>query len=207
MGVVYEAFDRKRGQRICVKTAKLGFRRALSPELEGALKVRHPNICVVNEIHTAQTPGGEVDFLTMEFLEGETLSTHLALHGRLSPGGRPHRRTTTLRRRDGSPSQRHHPSRPEERQCDAMPCLGRQPARCDHRFRTSGRDLGFRRRSWHATLHGAGIVARGDLPPREAIFTPSAWSSTNCPPAWGRARTPRRPLLMSRDWTPVGIGP
>jgi tetratricopeptide (TPR) repeat protein len=85
MGVVYEAFDRKRSQRICVKTAKLGFRRALSPELEGALKVRHPNICVVNEIHTAQTPGGEVDFLTMEFLEGETLSTHLALHGRLSP--------------------------------------------------------------------------------------------------------------------------
>jgi serine/threonine protein kinase/tetratricopeptide (TPR) repeat protein len=85
MGVVYEAFDRKRKQRICVKTAKLGFRRALSPELEGALKVRHPNICVVNEIHTAQTPGGDVDFLTMEFLEGETLSEHLAAHGRLSP--------------------------------------------------------------------------------------------------------------------------
>jgi serine/threonine protein kinase/Flp pilus assembly protein TadD len=85
MGVVYEAFDRKRNQRMCIKTAKLGFRRALSPELEGALKVRHPNICVVNEIHTAQTPGGEVDFLTMEFLEGEPLSAHLAAHGRLSP--------------------------------------------------------------------------------------------------------------------------
>jgi serine/threonine protein kinase/tetratricopeptide (TPR) repeat protein len=85
MGVVYEAFDRKRGQRICVKTAKLGFWRALSPELEGALKVRHPNICVVNEIHTAQTPGGEVDFLTMEFLEGVTLSAYLADHGRFSP--------------------------------------------------------------------------------------------------------------------------
>jgi serine/threonine protein kinase/Tfp pilus assembly protein PilF len=85
MGVVYEAFDRKRGQRICVKTAKLGFRQSLSPELEGALKVRHPNICVVNEIHTAQTPGGEVDFLTMEFLEGVTLSAYLAEYGRLSP--------------------------------------------------------------------------------------------------------------------------
>ncbi|MCU1235352.1 MAG: serine/threonine protein kinase with repeat [Candidatus Solibacter sp.] len=84
MGVVYEAFDRKRNQRICIKTAKLGFRRALPPELEGALRVRHPNICMVNEIHTAQTPGGEVDFLTMEFLEGETLSRHLASHGRLS---------------------------------------------------------------------------------------------------------------------------
>src|SRR4051794_13672288 len=85
MGVVYEAFDRKRSQRICVKTAKLGFRRVLSPELEGALKVRHPNICVVNEIHTAHTPGGDVDFLTMEFVEGETLASHLASHGKLSP--------------------------------------------------------------------------------------------------------------------------
>jgi tetratricopeptide (TPR) repeat protein len=83
MGVVYEAFDRKRRRRICVKTAKVGFRRALPPELEGALRVRHPNICMVNEIHTAQLPGGEVDFLTMEFLEGETLSAYLAAHGKL----------------------------------------------------------------------------------------------------------------------------
>src|SRR5205814_4249151 len=45
----------------------------------------HPNICMVNEIHTAETPSGEVDFLTMEFLEGETLSAHLAAHGKLSP--------------------------------------------------------------------------------------------------------------------------
>src|SRR4051794_10829820 len=47
MGVVYEAFDRKRQHRICIKTAKIGFRRALSPELEGAQRVRHPNICMV----------------------------------------------------------------------------------------------------------------------------------------------------------------
>ena len=85
MGVVYEAFDRKRNQRICIKTAKVGFRRALPPELEGALGVRHPNICRVNEIHTAQTPGGDVDFLTMEFLEGETLASYLATHGKLAP--------------------------------------------------------------------------------------------------------------------------
>ncbi|PYQ26614.1 MAG: hypothetical protein DMF56_23675 [Acidobacteria bacterium] len=78
MGVVYEAFDRKRGQRIAFKSAKLGFRRLLSPELESALKVRHRNICLVNEIHTAETDYGEVDFLTMELLDGPTLHTRLS---------------------------------------------------------------------------------------------------------------------------------
>ncbi len=83
MGIVYEAFDRKRGHRIAIKAAKTGFQRLLSPELEGALKVRHRNICLVNEIHTAQTKRGAVDFLTMEFLEGETLSGRLFEKGRL----------------------------------------------------------------------------------------------------------------------------
>ena len=85
MGVVYESFDRKRKQTIAIKAAKPGFQRLLSPELEGALKVRHPNICLVNEIHTAQTEQGEVDFLTMEFLAGETLSARLSAQGKLGP--------------------------------------------------------------------------------------------------------------------------
>ncbi|MBV9180879.1 MAG: protein kinase, partial [Acidobacteria bacterium] len=84
MGIVYEAFDRKRNQRIAIKSAKPGFHRFLSPELEGALQVRHPNICLVNEIHTAKTDKGEVDFLTMELLQGETLSAHLRAQGKLS---------------------------------------------------------------------------------------------------------------------------
>lgn len=78
MGVVYEGYDRKRKQRIAIKSAKCGFRRLLTPELESALQVRHPNICLVNEIHTAVTPHGEVDFLTMEFLDGAPLSTSLS---------------------------------------------------------------------------------------------------------------------------------
>jgi hypothetical protein len=72
MGIVYEAFDRKRTHRIAIKSAKPGFRSFLSPELENAIRVRHANICLVNEIHTAETAFGEIDFLTMEFLEGET---------------------------------------------------------------------------------------------------------------------------------------
>jgi len=83
MGVVYEAWDTKRQQRIAIKSAKPGFLRLLSPELEQALKVRHPNICLVNEIHTARTDHGEVDFLTMEYLEGETLAARLRSHGKL----------------------------------------------------------------------------------------------------------------------------
>ena len=76
MGVVYEAFDRKRNARIAIKCAKMGFER-LPPELNGALKVRHPNVCLVNEIHVASTALGKLDFLTMEFLDGETLLERL----------------------------------------------------------------------------------------------------------------------------------
>src|SRR5215813_10229130 len=83
MGVVYEAYDRKRQQRIAIKSPKLGFER-LSPELRGALKVRHPNVCLVNEIHTTTTDLGELDFLTMEFLDGETLLSRL-VRGPLEP--------------------------------------------------------------------------------------------------------------------------
>jgi len=84
MGFVYEAFDRKRKQRIAIKAAKPGFGRLLSPELEGCLKVRHPNVCLVNEIHSAPTVSGNIDFLTMELLEGETLSTYLGRKGKLA---------------------------------------------------------------------------------------------------------------------------
>src|SRR5437016_3490401 len=85
MGVVDEGYDRKRRQRIAIKSAKTGFRRLLTPELESALQVRHPNICLVNEIHTAATAQGEVDFLTMEFLEGEPLSDALSSGEKFSP--------------------------------------------------------------------------------------------------------------------------
>ncbi len=83
MGFVYEAFDRKRNQRIAIKAARPGFHRLLSPELQGALQVRHRNVCLVNEIHTTQTAHGDIDFLTMELLEGETLAARLSGGGEL----------------------------------------------------------------------------------------------------------------------------
>ena len=84
MGIVYEAHDRKRDQRIALKFAKAGFQRLLSPELEGALSVRHPNICLVNQIHDTEIDGAVADFIAMEFVDGETLSGHLAQNGKLS---------------------------------------------------------------------------------------------------------------------------
>jgi eukaryotic-like serine/threonine-protein kinase len=81
MACVYEALDRKRNQRIAIKGAKTGFHRLLPSELNGALEVRHWNVCLVNEIHTAQAPDGEIDFLTMELLKGETLSAKVAASG------------------------------------------------------------------------------------------------------------------------------
>ena len=73
MGIVYEAVDEKLDRRIAIKCAKSGFRKRLPPEVRHASEVSHPNVCKIFEIHTARTSSGEVDFVTMEYLDGETL--------------------------------------------------------------------------------------------------------------------------------------
>ena len=78
MGVVYEAEDERLRRRIALKCARSGFRRRLPPEVRHASEISHPNVCRIFEIHTASTSGGEIDFLTMEFLEGETLAARLS---------------------------------------------------------------------------------------------------------------------------------
>ena len=78
MAVVYEAFDKKVGRRIALKCPRLEFRNRLTPEAAKALCVTDANVCRVNEVQTAETDTGAVDFLTMEFLEGETLAARLA---------------------------------------------------------------------------------------------------------------------------------
>jgi serine/threonine protein kinase/Flp pilus assembly protein TadD len=77
MGIVYEAFDEKLRRRIALKSARSGFRKRLPPEVRHASEISHPNVCKIFEIHTASTEDGEVDFITMEFLEGETLAARL----------------------------------------------------------------------------------------------------------------------------------
>jgi serine/threonine protein kinase/Flp pilus assembly protein TadD len=78
MGIVYEAQDERLGRRIALKCAKSGFRKRLPPEVRHASDISHPNVCKIFEIHTASTARGEIDFLTMEFLDGETLSARLS---------------------------------------------------------------------------------------------------------------------------------
>lgn len=82
MGIVYEAMDEKLDRRIAIKCARRGFRKRLPPEVRNAREISHPNVCKIFEFHTADTHLGPVDFITMEFLEGETLAERLR-RGRL----------------------------------------------------------------------------------------------------------------------------
>ena len=77
MGVVYEAVDEKLNRPAAIKCAKVGFGKRLPHEVRNATKISHPNVCKTFEIHTAATKHGEIDFLTMEFIEGETLAERL----------------------------------------------------------------------------------------------------------------------------------
>ena len=92
MGIVYEAHDEKLGRRIALKCARRGYDKRLPHEVRHASQIGHPNVCRIFEIHTASTAHGEIDFFTMEFLDGETL------RARLSRGPLPPREALTIGR-------------------------------------------------------------------------------------------------------------
>ena len=77
MGIVWEAIDGKLDRRVALKCAKAGFGKQLPPEVRNAREISHPNVCRIFEIHTASTIDGEIDFISMEFLEGETLADRI----------------------------------------------------------------------------------------------------------------------------------
>jgi eukaryotic-like serine/threonine-protein kinase len=94
MGEVYEARDVERKVRVALKTIRPEI--ASSPktmarfdkEIDVALRVTHLNVCRVYDRERHRPPEGsgkpEVVFLTMELLEGETLSDRLRRTGRMS---------------------------------------------------------------------------------------------------------------------------
>ena len=84
MGVVYEAVDQKLDRRVAFKCAKLGHHHRLPPEARAAREVSHFNVCKVHELHSLATPWGEMECLSMEFIDGETLSNRIQRAGPLA---------------------------------------------------------------------------------------------------------------------------
>jgi eukaryotic-like serine/threonine-protein kinase len=91
MGAVYEANDVRLRARVALKVirgriatdaaAMERFRR----EVLLARRVSHPNVCHVYELYDATTAAGvPIHFLTMELLDGETLSQRILRQGRLT---------------------------------------------------------------------------------------------------------------------------
>jgi serine/threonine protein kinase len=89
MGLVYEAFDEKLNQRVALKGVKPGYGDHLPPEARAAREVSHFNVCKVHDLHVVSTPLGEMEFLSMEFIDGQTLSEQI---DRLGPVPEPEAR-------------------------------------------------------------------------------------------------------------------
>ncbi|MEI9936175.1 MAG: serine/threonine-protein kinase [Pseudomonadota bacterium] len=91
MGEVYEAFDRDLQERVALKTVtstacdNASAVRRLKAEVQLARRVSHPNVCRIYDFGTHVMPetGAPISFLTMEFVDGETLGQRLRLAGAL----------------------------------------------------------------------------------------------------------------------------
>ena len=90
MGEVYEAFDSELQAAIALKTvrhdlaADARFIERFKREVQRSRAVTHPNVCRVYDLFREPTINhGDVWFLTMELLRGETLSDRLSREGRL----------------------------------------------------------------------------------------------------------------------------
>jgi serine/threonine protein kinase/tetratricopeptide (TPR) repeat protein len=85
MGQVYKAEDTKLGRHVALKLLApesnndTTARRRLLAEAQSASVLNHPNIVTIFAIEEADG----IDFIAMEFVEGETLTAHLALNGAL----------------------------------------------------------------------------------------------------------------------------
>jgi serine/threonine protein kinase len=90
MGEVYEALDRELQERVALKTVTStasddpGAVRRLKAEVQLARRVSHPNVCRIYDFGTHRTStANTLSFLTMEFVEGETLGVRLRREGAL----------------------------------------------------------------------------------------------------------------------------
>jgi eukaryotic-like serine/threonine-protein kinase len=95
MGEVYEADDSLLGERVALKTIRQTIAQdnavigRFKREIQLARKVTHPNVCRIFDVGfhkpaDADGDSGEIAFLTMELLEGETLSSRIRRLGRMT---------------------------------------------------------------------------------------------------------------------------
>jgi serine/threonine protein kinase len=92
MGEVYEAWDFELSERIALKTIRSQIASLSSvidrfkQEVREARGISHINVCRVYEVFSHQQATGEhIWFLTMELLEGRTITETLRRHGPLKP--------------------------------------------------------------------------------------------------------------------------
>jgi serine/threonine protein kinase len=94
MGQVYEAEDTELRERMALKTllpevvADSGMVSRFKREIQLARKIGHPNVCRVFDLARHPVDGSSPNpalFLTMEFLEGETLAERIDREGRIAP--------------------------------------------------------------------------------------------------------------------------
>jgi serine/threonine protein kinase/tetratricopeptide (TPR) repeat protein len=91
MGEVYEALDLELSEPVALKIIRPEIARderilaRFNHEIRLARKVTHPNVCRIFDLSRHRIEAGdEVTFLTMELLQGETLSARLRREGRMS---------------------------------------------------------------------------------------------------------------------------
>lgn len=85
MGEVYEAFDTELQERLAIKTVtstacdSAQAVRLLKAEVQLARRISHPNVCRIYDFRTHETEpsSGAVNYLVMEYVEGECLGRRL----------------------------------------------------------------------------------------------------------------------------------
>lgn len=91
MGEVYEAWDSELHDRVALKTIRSQIASNISiidqfkREVKQARGISHPNVCRVYDLFSHQSGTKRIWFLTMEFLQGETLLERLRKCGVFSP--------------------------------------------------------------------------------------------------------------------------
>jgi len=84
MGEVYRARDTRLRRFVAIKVLPEALlqdperRRRLQVEARAVSSLNHPNICTLHDVGRQDTEHGPIDYLVMEYLEGETLAERIA---------------------------------------------------------------------------------------------------------------------------------